>query len=66
MKKSLTLKEMVNTYVNEAGVKEREKVWTTFWNMKCLGFIEGETWNKFYDKCKSVDSDVTDMEPFRF
>lgn len=33
MKKSLTLKEMVNT-IQKAGINERERVWTTFWNMK--------------------------------
>lgn len=63
--KNLTLKEMIKT-INEAGIKERERVWTTFWNMYCLGFLTPETWNKFYEKCKSIDMDITDMDRFRF
>lgn len=65
MKKNLTLKEMVNT-IQSVGIRERERVWTTFWNMHCMNFISYETWNKFYAKCKDIEMDITDMEPFRF
>lgn len=65
MKKSLTLKEMINT-IHNVGIMERERVWTTFWNMKCMNFITDETWDKFYNKCKDIEMNVTDMEHFRF
>lgn len=65
MKKNLVLKEMINT-IQSAGMCEREIVWATFWNMKCMGFITSETWNKFFDKCKDIEMNVTNMEPFRF
>lgn len=56
---------MVNT-IQSVGIRERERVWTTFWNMHCMNFISYETWNKFYAKCKDIEMDITDMEPFRF
>lgn len=65
MRKNLTLKEMINT-IQYAGIRERQRVWVTFWNMKCMNFIDDETWNKFFDKCKDIDMDVVDMESFRF
>ena len=65
MKKNLTLKEMINT-IQSAGIRERERVWVTFWNMQCMGFITSETWDRFYDKCKDIPMDVIDMDPFRF
>lgn len=65
MKKSLTTKGMIDT-ISNAGVKERERVWTTFWNMYCLGFITRDMWNGFYEKCRGIDMEVSDMECFRF
>lgn len=65
MKKSLTLKEMVDT-IQKAGVNERERVWTTFWNMKCMDFITDEMWDKFYTKCKDIEMNISNMDSFRF
>lgn len=65
MKKSLTTKEMVNT-IQKAGFNERERVWTTFWNMNCMGFITDEMWDKFYAKCKDIEMNISNMDSFRF
>lgn len=66
MNKNLTLKAMVAT-ITEAGIKEREWVWTTFWNMKCMGYISCETWEKFFERCKELEMDINpNMEQFRF
>lgn len=66
MKKSLTTKEMVNT-IQKAGLNERERVWVTFWNMKCMGFITDEMFDKFYNQCKDIEMNVSsNMDTFRF
>ena len=51
MKKNLTLKNMIEVMKNVSYL-ERDKVLATFWNMKCLGFIADETWDKFIYTCK--------------
>lgn len=45
----MTLKKMVNTYIN---FNCDEEVWNTFNSMYRIGLISCEIWNKFYEKCK--------------
>lgn len=51
--KNLNLKNMKETIVNYAGYQENfDKIWETFFNMVCFGFISRETWEKFYNQTK--------------
>ena len=51
--KNLNLKNMKETIVNYSGdQKEFDKIWDTFYNMTCIGFISQETWKKFYEQTK--------------
>ena len=49
-KKNFNLKNMIETYKNANG--DMETCWETFRNMYYMGFMEYETWVKFYDTCK--------------
>ena len=50
--KALNLKNMEETIVNFSGdQKEFDKIWDAFYQMACVGFIEREVWEKFFDKC---------------
>ena len=50
--KTLNLKNMKETIVNFSGdQKEFDKIWDAFYQMACIGFIEQETWEKFFDQC---------------
>lgn len=66
--KALNIKNMKETLVNYSGEQsELEKVWESFYSMVCLGFIDRETWKKFFDQCKGWyitedQSEVRDME----
>lgn len=52
MKKELNLKNMKETIVNYSVYQEEfDKIWDTFYQMYCLGFIDQDTWKKFYEKC---------------
>lgn len=52
MKKALNLKNMKETIVNySADQKEFDKIWDTFSEMACIGFIDQDTWKKFIDQC---------------
>lgn len=52
--KNLNLKNMKETIVNYSdNQKEFDKIWDTFYNMSCLGFITLETWKKFYEQTSS-------------
>lgn len=54
MKKTLTLKNMVETYVNyTADQREMDKLWDAYYQMSCVGFIDPETWDKFSDRCRA-------------
>lgn len=53
MKKALNVKNMKETLVNYSGEqKELDKIWNTFWEMACLGFINQDEWKRFFDTCK--------------
>ena len=50
--KALNLKNMKETIVNYSmDQKEFERIWDTFYQMSCLGFISQDTWKKFYEQC---------------
>ena len=52
MKKLLNLKNMKETIVNYSGCQgEFDKIWDAFYQMACIGFIDSDTWKKFYDQC---------------
>jgi len=52
MKKTLTLKNMVETYVNyTADQREMDKLWDAYYQMYCVGFIDAVTWDKFSNLC---------------
>lgn len=52
MKKTLTLKNMVETYVNyPADQREMDKLWDAYYQMYCVGFIDAVTWDKFSNLC---------------
>lgn len=65
--KALNVKNMKETLVNySAGCYEDyEKMWNTFREMRMMGFISTEVWNKFFDQTKSwtiVDGILYDTE----
>ena len=52
MKKTLTFKNMVETYVNYSGDQhEMDKIWDAYYQMACVGFIDSDTWGKFSALC---------------
>lgn len=52
MNKTLTLKNMVETYVNFSGdQRELDKMWDAYYQMACVGFIDNVTWGKFSALC---------------
>lgn len=52
--KNLNLKNMKETIVNyAANQKEFDKIWDTFYNMACMGFILPGTWKKFFEQTSS-------------
>lgn len=52
MKKALNLKNMKETIVNYSmDQNEFNKIWDTFYEMSCMGFIDQDTWKKFYEQC---------------
>ena len=53
MKKLLNLKNMKETIVNySSDQKEFDKIWDAFYQMACIGFIDSDTWQKFFDQCR--------------
>ena len=51
--KALNIKNMKETLVNYSGnQKEMDKIWDSFYQMVCIGFISQDTWKKFFDECK--------------
>ena len=53
MKKLLNLKNMKETIVNYSGdQKEFDKIWDAFYQMACIGFIDSNTWKKFFAQCR--------------
>ena len=53
MKKLLNLKNMKETLVNYSGDNEElNKIWDAFYQMACIGFIDSDTWKKFFDQCR--------------
>ena len=51
--KALNLKNMKETLVNYSGNNEEfNKIWGTFYQMHCIGFISRGTWEKFFDQCR--------------
>ena len=52
MKKTLTFKNMVESYVNFSGdQREMDKIWDAYYQMACVGFIDRDTWDKFSALC---------------
>lgn len=52
MKKALTLKNMIETYVNfSEDQRELDKMWDAYYQMACVGFIDSVTWDKFSALC---------------
>lgn len=52
MNKTLTLKNMVETYVNFSGDQRgMDKMWDAYYQMACVGFIDNVTWDKFSALC---------------
>ena len=50
--KLLNLKNMKETIVNYSGdQREFDKIWDTFYQMSVIGFIDQDTWKKFFDQC---------------
>ena len=50
--KSINLKNMKEAIVNYSGdQKEFDKIWDSFYQMACIGFISQDKWIKFYDQC---------------
>lgn len=50
--KALNLKNMKETLINYSGcTSEFDKIWDSFYQMTCVGFISRETWQKFFDQC---------------
>ena len=50
--KGLNVKNMKETLVNYSGMQsELEKIWNTFYEMACLGFISDDAWDKFSAQC---------------
>ena len=60
--KGLNLKNMKETLVNYCGADrdEFERIWNAFRDMRMLGFITSETWDKFYEQTASwcIDDDM--------
>lgn len=53
MKKLLNLKNMKETLVNYSGDNEElNKIWDALHTMACCGFIDSNTWQKFFDQCR--------------
>lgn len=53
MKKALNLKNMKEIIVNYPGdQKEFDKIWDSFYEMAVIGFIDPDTWKKFYNQCR--------------
>ena len=59
--KAMSIKNMKETLVNWCGgdIEEYNKIWDTFHNMKCLGYIGNEVWKKFFDQTAgwTIDGD---------
>ena len=50
--KALNLKNMKETIINYSGNNEEfNKIWDSFYQMTCIGFISQDTWEKFSDQC---------------
>lgn len=62
--KNLNLKNMKETLINYSECQsEFDKIWHAFYEMACVGFIDQNTWRKFYDQCKGwyVSEDETEI-----
>lgn len=50
--KMLNLKNMKETIVNYSGdQKGFDRIWDSFFQMACFGFISRDTWNNFVVQC---------------
>lgn len=53
MKKNLNLKTMKEALVNYSGDNEEfNAIWDAFYKMTCCGFIDSNTWQKFFEQCR--------------
>lgn len=53
MKKLLNMKNMKEVLVNYSGdQKELDKIWDAFHVMACCGFVDNNTWRKFFEQCR--------------
>lgn len=49
---SLNIKNMKERIINYSGdQKEFDIIWDSFYTMSCIGFIDRETWVKFFNEC---------------
>lgn len=66
--KALNIRNMKETLINYSGEqKEMDKIWDSFYQMACLGFISQDAWRKFFEQCKGWyvtedQSEVRDSE----
>ena len=61
--KNLNLKNMKETLVNYSEFQsEFDRIWHTFYEMACMGFISQDTWKKFYEQCKGLYVDEANAE----
>ena len=52
MAKALNIKNMKERIINYSGEqKEFDRIWDSFYTMSCIGFIDRETWVKFFTEC---------------
>ena len=52
MAKALNIKNMKERIINYSGdQKEFDRIWDSFYTMSCIGFIDHETWVKFFNEC---------------
>lgn len=50
--KALNLKNMKEKLVNYSECQsEFNKIWDAYYMMSCIGFIDQDTWKKFFDQC---------------
>lgn len=60
MAKALNIKNMKERIINYSGdQKEFDRIWDSFYTMSCIGFIDRETWVKFFNETAGwyIDSD---------
>lgn len=60
MAKALNIKNMKERIINYSGdQKEFDRIWDSFYTMSCIGFIDRETWVKFFNETAGwyIDTD---------